>query len=167
MNEENPLVSKIKRMTVPSSQKTLSLKLEDKILIGIGTFFLLNVLVFVYFANSFFKAPSLIDEIRASRNQAQDKVRNDKFERIFVEAKEDIQKLNEAFEENRRRREEAFEKGQRNFETNFQKVQENFKKGPSPHDLIDFTKKDVFDESMETYENAVKERRRYPKKKAP
>lgn len=112
-------------------QKKISLKLEDKILLGIGGLFLILITAFVIFANTIFKSfethkKSPVQEALTQRQETaneMDKALEDPF-RAFEEG---FHHLGEIFEEDAKRSHESFQKAVDNFHDRFEKSKKNFK----------------------------------------
>ncbi len=116
------------------SPAKLNLKLEDKILLGIGGIFLIGIFLFVSVMGTFFDVLSPPTKKLASLKAAQEseilkEELEDSFEKAFKETEESFERLHEAFEESRRKRDELFKKAQQNFEKRFAKAQADFRKG--------------------------------------
>ncbi|OJW52792.1 MAG: hypothetical protein BGO67_10435 [Alphaproteobacteria bacterium 41-28] len=114
-------------------QKEIALKLEDKILLGIGGFFLIILIAFMSFANSIFKSHKIpqkspIQESLIQREETASEM-DAAFKNPFKEFEEGFQKLGEVFEENQKRNNESFQKAVNNFHNHFEQAEENFRKG--------------------------------------
>jgi hypothetical protein len=112
-------------------QKKISLKLEDKILLGIGGLFLILITTFVIFANTIFKSfethkKSPVQEALAQRKKTASEM-DKKFGDPFREFEEGFHHLGEVFEEDARKGHEFFQKAVDNFHERFEKSKKNFK----------------------------------------
>ena len=113
-------------------QKRISLKLEDKILLGIGGLFLMGIIAFVAFANTIFKSfetprNSPVQETLIQSEKTAKEMDN-AFETPFKEFEDRFQKLGEILEEDQRRQDKSFQKAEKNFHDRFEKSKETFKK---------------------------------------
>lgn len=109
----------------------ISLKLEDKILFGIGGLFLLLIIAFIIFANTIFKSfeihkKSPVQEALAQREKTV-KEMDKTFEDPFREFEEGFHNLGEVFEEDAKRSHESFQNAVDNFHERFEKSKKNFK----------------------------------------
>lgn len=112
-------------------QNQVSLKLEDKILLGIGGLFLIFIIAFAIFANTIFKSfetykKSPVQEALAQREKTANKM-DKAFEKPFRAFEEGFHHLGEVFEEDARRSHESFQKAVYNFHERFEKSKKNFK----------------------------------------
>ncbi|MBS0272491.1 MAG: hypothetical protein JSR85_07595 [Proteobacteria bacterium] len=115
----------------PFLQNKISLKLEDKILIGIAGFFLIFIIAFAIFANTIFKSfethkKSPVQEALTQREKTANDM-NKVFEDPFRTFEEGFHHLGEVFEEDARRGHESFQKAIDNFHERFEKSKKNFK----------------------------------------
>jgi len=113
-------------------QKRIPLKLEDKILLGIGGLFLMGIIAFVTFANTIFKSfetprKSPVQEALIQSEKTAKEMDN-AFETPFKEFEDRFQKLGEILEEDQRRQDESFQKAKENFYDRFEESRENFRK---------------------------------------
>lgn len=112
-------------------QNKVSLKLEDKILLGIGGFFLIFIIAFAIFANTIFKSfethkKSPVQEALTQREKTV-KEMDKTFEDPFREFEKGFHHLGEVFEETARKDHESFQKAVDNFHVRFEKSKKNFK----------------------------------------
>ena len=112
----------------------LNLKLEDKILLGIGGIFLVGVFFFMSFMGKVFDVldhhsgkPATLSTVQEP--SAVEEEIEDSFEKSFRESEAAFQRFQEVFEENSRKSDENFKKAQQNFEKRFKEAEANFKKG--------------------------------------
>jgi hypothetical protein len=114
-------------------QKKISLKLEDKILIGIAGLFLIFIITFAIFANTIFKSfeihkKSPVQEALTQREKTV-KEMDKTFEDPFREFEKGFHHLGEVFEETAKKDHESFQKAVDNFHERFEKSKKNFKHG--------------------------------------
>jgi hypothetical protein len=112
-------------------QNKISLKLEDKILIGIAGLFLLLIIAFIIFANTIFESfeihkKSPVQEALTQREKTASKM-DEAFEDPFRAFEEGFHHLGEIFEEDAKRSHESFQKAVDSFHVRFEKSKKNFK----------------------------------------
>ncbi len=110
----------------------ISLKLEDKVLIGIAGLFLIFIITFAIFANTIFKSfephkKSPVQEALTQREKTASEV-DKAFEGPFRDFEKSFHHLGEVFEENTRRDHESFQNAVDNFHDRFEKSKNNFKR---------------------------------------
>lgn len=106
-----------------------------------------------------------MDQMESERTRAKDKAWQDRFDKIFEDAKDDFRKLNEASEEDNRRKKEESERAKQEAEVNLQKTHEELTRSHTLSEKTVFTNE--FDEVMAAYEREAEENHRYPKKETP
>lgn len=112
-------------------QNKISLKLEDKVLIGIAGLFLIFIITFAIFANTIFKSFEIHKKspVQEALTQSEKTGREmgEAFDDPFKEFEEGFHHLGEVFEEDARRSHESFQKAVDNFHERFEKSKKNFK----------------------------------------
>lgn len=116
----------------PHKTIKLNLKLEDKVLLGIGAGFIVLIICFMSFASQIFDdlgssnkptSVSMKEEIQDSTERLEES-----WDKIFAESARRHEEVGKAFKENHRKRSEAFKKLKANFHKRFQQAEENFGK---------------------------------------
>jgi len=123
-----PLLHKKRKQEYFPPPKKISLKFEDKVLLGIGVAFILFILIFVSFASMIFKAQETMRKSFYKEISHSTKDTDKPFGNRHKEIEEDFNKLEEAFKENHRRNDEAFENAVQNFQNRFNQAKENFER---------------------------------------
>lgn len=118
------------------------LKLEDKVLLGIGGVFFIFILFFINFMGKLLKddqGERVIATVQKTQGKQQisEVDLEDSFDKSFREVRENFNRIHENFEENRKKSSEAFQKAQENFEQQFQEAQANFPKPGTPNKWFD------------------------------
>lgn len=119
----------------------ITLKLEDKIILGVGALFLLSLLIFIGFANKIFNH---FDEQNKRWDESTQRAQNIHGQPItegtqasqetagrdtFKEREEAFYHLQKAFEENQKKRDAAFKAMEKNFHERFKKAAAEHEKG--------------------------------------
>lgn len=113
-----------------TSFSKINLKLEDKIILGIGALFLICLLIFVSVANRAFdylgeqnkKWEKPLQNTQPHKTLPTQKIQQEPDETPFREPESSFYQLEKAFEENRKKRDEAFRKIEKNFKERFKKL---------------------------------------------